>query len=159
MHMKNIFLLLSLLSLFFCKEGPEAALNEDFEYVDASKPLPFEKLVGLYKLDEDSKKRYNIPLDLDLTLDIKIDKTFVANNYLEPKTHQLHNKNLISFFYYHNDYKEKHPTISIFSDESVFFNNINIYYRKKDSVLALYIYTPPPKGQEHGDYLRYIKVK
>ena len=36
---------------------------------------------------------------------------------------------------------------------------IGLYYRKKDSAITLYVYTRPLPGQEHGDYLRYIKVK
>ena len=43
---------------------------------------------------------------------------------------------------------------------------INFYYRKKNSVIALYIYTPVVEATKEnnmkyieGDYLRYIKVK
>ena len=69
---------------------------------------------------------------------------------------------------YINNYKDKHPSLffSLFKQDFNGGGTINFYYRKKDSVIALYIYTPVVEATKEnnmkyieGDYLRYIKVK
>ncbi|WP_143882836.1 hypothetical protein [Chryseobacterium binzhouense] len=150
---------LSLLLLSNCQDGPKAAFNEEFVKANLNKELPFEKLVGKYQLDEDSKKRYKIICNDSILLTVRNDSTFVAENYLDYKTDSLRLKKLEGKLLYTNKFKESFLN---FRSRDLDFNGgggFEIYYRKKDSVLALYIYTPPIKGQEHGDYLRYIKVK
>ncbi|WDT67294.1 hypothetical protein [Cloacibacterium sp. TD35] len=152
--MKNIILLSLLLSLLSCQDGPKAAFNENFEDRGYS-GLPFEKIIGFYKLDNDSKKRYKIPKEIDLTLEIQPDKKLIANNYVDAKTWLISNKKLESTLFYANDDKRIYMSCYKLNKGG----GIELYYRKKDSVITLYVYTPPLKGQEHGDYLRYIKVK
>ncbi|WP_143882835.1 hypothetical protein [Chryseobacterium binzhouense] len=146
---------LSLLLLSNCQDGPKAAFNEEFVPILNNKDIPFQKFVGIYELDEDSKKRFGIPIQTSLTLNVKLDKTFTANNYVDAKTWKLKKEMLSSFFYYYSG----EDGVSISSPELTDGGVINIYSRKKDSALTLYLYIRPLKGQEHGDYLRYIKVK
>lgn len=96
--MKNYLSSFLLLGVINCQDGPKAALNENFIYVDASKPLPFDKIAGVYLLDGDSKKRYNIKNEVNLKLEIEPNKNFIAYNYIDPKTHLVYKKNLKSFF-------------------------------------------------------------
>jgi hypothetical protein len=142
------------LLLLSCQDGPKAAFNEEFVMADQRKAIPFEDIVGFYQLDNDSKKRYNISQETNLTLDIKLNKNFVANNYLDSKTWKLNNKELRSFFYYYSGNDGTSLSCPVLTN-----GGVDIYYRKKDGVLTLYVYTPSLKGQENGDYLRYIKVK
>lgn len=143
-----------------CQDGPKAAFNEEFTRVDPKKELPFEDLIGKYNLDNDSKRRYGIQDSTDYS--IQIDENNIrANKYIDTKTRDI-KQGIQKKLYYINDYTEANPSVFIGvrnHQKDNFYSDIEIYYRKKDSALALYIYTPPLKGQEHGDYLRYIKVK
>lgn len=156
---KKLILFLSLLLLSNCQDGPRAVFNEEFVRANPKKELPFEKLIGEYILDKDSKRRYTITYNDTIKLTIKKDSTFIAENYLDYKTDSLRLKKLEGKLLYTNKFKESFLN---FRSRDIDFNGgggFEIYYRKKDSVLALYVYTQPLKGQEHGDYLRYIKVK
>ncbi len=149
-----------ILSLLSCQDGPKAAFNEEFLSANPQNELSFKKLIGEYKLDKDSKKRYGITDSISYYLDIK-DNEIITNKFINTKTREIED-GLKKNIYYVNNYKEKSPSIFIGvrnHEKDNFYSDIAIYYRKKDSLLALYIYTPPLKGQEHGDYLRYIKVK
>ncbi len=145
--------------LLNCQDGPKAAFNEEFVRANPNKELPFEKLMGEYQLDNDSKRRYKINITDTIKLIVKKDSTFIAENYLDYKTNSLQLKKLEGKLLYTNKFKESFLN---FRSKGIDFNGgggFEIYYRKKDSVLALYVYTPPLKGQEHGDYLRYIKIE
>ncbi|WDT67295.1 hypothetical protein [Cloacibacterium sp. TD35] len=156
--MKNIILLLFLLlSLLNCQDGPKAAFNDEFVPIALTMKIPIEKLVGKYVLDNDSKKRYNISDKGFIMLDIQKNKKIIANKYLDVKTWKLKNEKM-KFSYYYYYYSDKIGT-NIGCPELNDGGVINLYYRKKDSAIVLYVYTHPLKGQEHGDYLRYIKVK
>lgn len=144
-----------ILFLLSCGDGGSKAIfNEEFIEANPTKKIPFEKLVGFYKLDDDSKKRYRILKNIDLTLAIYPDKKYVANNYINSKNWNLEEKELKNFFYYYSDVDG-----TSISSPALTNGGISIYFRKKDSAIALYVYTPPIKGQEYGDYLRYIKVE
>ncbi|MDR2204853.1 MAG: hypothetical protein LBE36_01660 [Flavobacteriaceae bacterium] len=43
--------------------GSKATLNEEFKEFDAFKKLPFNRLIGEYVLDINSKKRYKLVKD------------------------------------------------------------------------------------------------
>lgn len=153
--MKKLFVFIIAILLLGCSDGPKATFNDEFEIADSRIVIPFETIAGIYKLDNDSKIRYSLPLDVNLTLDIKPNKTFVANNYVNAKTWKLTNKELKSFFYYLSDGNTLSISCPTLNDNSI----INLYHRMSDNRIALYVYTPPLKGEESGDYLRYIKVK
>lgn len=158
--MKKLFVLIILFFLFSCQDGPRVAFNEEFINVNPQKELSFKKLIGQYKLDNDSKKRYGIIDSSSYYIYIK-DNELLTNKYINTRTREIQD-GLKKNIYYVNNYKEKSPSIFIGvrnHEKDDFYSDIAIYYRKKDSILALYIYTPPLKGQENGDYLRYIKVK
>lgn len=150
---------LALMLLLNCQDGPKAAFDEEFVRANPKKELPFEKLIGEYKLDNDSKRRYKINSTDVLRLIVKKDSTFVAENYLDYKTDNLLLKNFEGKLLYTNKFKESFLYLRPRDNNFNGGGGFEIYYRKKDSVLALYVYTPPLKGQEHGDYLRYIKEK
>ncbi|MEC5158881.1 hypothetical protein [Chryseobacterium sp. MP_3.2] len=57
---------------------------DNFIPADPSEELPFEKLVGKYELDANSKKRYNIPYKINLALEIEKDTTLVTEKYINP---------------------------------------------------------------------------
>ncbi len=152
--MKKIFLIIIAILLLGCEDGPKAVFNEDFEAVGSRTAIPFENIVGIYKLDRDSKIRYNLPLNKELILDIKVDKSLIANDYLD-STWKLANKELKSVLLYYST----NTGTTISCPELQNGGGIDLYHRKSDNRIALYIYTPPLKGQEHGDYLRYIKEK
>jgi len=150
---------LALMLLLNCQDGPKAAFNEEFVKASPNKELPFENLIGEYHLDVDSKIRYNINSTDTLRLIVKKDSTFVALNYVDYKTDSLQLKKFEGKLLYTNKFKESFLN---FRSKGIDFNGgggIEIYYRKKDSIIVLYVYTPPLKGQENGDYLRYIKMK
>ena len=159
MFLKNIILLsLLITTLLSCDFGPKGALNEEFEEFDRTKELPYNKLIGKYQLDKDSKKRYFINDSINFNIQLKADTTIVAYPFLNSNRDILYTKKTGNLFYI-NDYKTPPFPFFLDSKNDKWNNNILIYYKKKDSTLALYVYTPPLKGQEHGDYLRYIKVK
>lgn len=164
--MKRVFLFTILFFLFSCQDGPRAAFNEEFEKVNPKIYLPFEKLVGEYSLDNDSKKRYKIAYNDSIKLIIKADSSFIAENYLDYKTNTLLLKKIKGKLLYRNDFKDSYLDLRPRSDKFNGWGGFEIYYRKKDSVIALYVSTPfIPATKENnmkyreGDYLRYIKVK
>ncbi|MDR2205195.1 MAG: hypothetical protein LBE36_03435 [Flavobacteriaceae bacterium] len=159
--MKKIILLFAVTLLVLdCQDGPKAMFSEEFALMDTRTPLPFNNLVGVYELDSDSKIRYNISKSENLTITIKKDTTFLANKYLDLSNHSIIDSNLISKIYYIDGYWDNSNTyIGLFTDKFCSSGSLDIYYRKKDNVFALYAYTKSLEGQEHGDYLRYIKVK
>lgn len=159
--MKKIFLYIITLTLFACQDGPKAAFNEEFVQVNPKKELPLTKLIGEYQLDNDSKKRYGIKDSCTFLLKIN-DSEIYCNRYINIKTRKIERKEKKYLMYYVNNFKDQYPSNFIGVRDATkenFYSDIAVYWRKKDSLLALYIYTPPLKGQEHGDYLRYIKVK
>ncbi len=155
--MKNIILLpLLLLILLSCQDGPRAAFNEEFTPIPVKNEIPIEKLIGKYVLDNDSKKRYNISDKEAITLNIQKNKKLIANNYVDAKTWKLKNEKVeLPYYYYHSNEIGTNIDCPELNNGGV----IGLYYRKKDSAITLYVYTRPLPGQEHGDYLRYIKVK
>ncbi len=132
------------------------------------KELPFEKLVGIYELDKNSKSRYNIKDSINLKIEIKKDTTFFTEKYISPFNRKIEFKELKSKLFYINNYKENNPIIDLSLANQEFTNGgvIDVYYRKKDSAIALLVLTPMvPATKENNmkyieaDYLRYIKVK
>jgi len=142
--------------LLNCQDGPKAALNEEFERNNPKAKLPYSNLVGTYVLDDDSKKRFHIQDTVKMTMQIKKDTSLVLNNYITLNNWSVLNKSLHSKLYYINDLQSIY--LGLFNPNISSSGSLDIYYRKSDSALALYAYIRPLKGQEHGDYLRYIKV-
>ena len=167
--MKKIFLISSLITtLLSCDFGPKGALNEEFEEYDRRKELPFSNLIGKYELDDDSKKRYSINDTTHLIINIEKDTSFIVQNMVNYKDRKILYGNYKYKAGYINNYKDKHPSLffSLFKQDFNGGGTINFYYRKKDSVIALYIYTPVVEATKEnnmkyieGDYIRYIKVK
>ncbi|WP_099765966.1 hypothetical protein [Chryseobacterium sp. 52] len=155
--MKKLFLFTITLYLLSCQDGPRAALNENFESANPKVKLPYSDLIGGYVLDDDSKKRFNIKDTAKMDLQIKKDTSLVVNNHLALNDRSLLNKSLQSKLYYINDLESIY--LGLFNHEISSSGRLGIYYRKSDKTWALYVYFKPLKGQEHGDYLRYIKVK
>lgn len=149
------FLLLML--LLNCQDGPRAAFNEEFEISNPKVKLPYSNFVGMYMLDDDSKKRFHIQDTVKMTLQIKKDTGLVVNNYIALDNWSVLNKSLHSKLYYINDLQSIY--LGLFDPNISSSGRFDIYYRKSDSTLALYAYIKPLKGQEHGDYLRYIKIE
>lgn len=147
---------LFLMLLLNCQDGPKAAFNEEFENVSPKTKLPYSKLTGIYILDNDSKRRFNIKDTVKMSLQVKKDTSLLVNNFITLNDRSLLNKNLQSKLYYINDFESIY--LGLFNKEISSSGSIKIYSRKKDSALTLYIYISPLKGQEHGDYLRYIKI-
>lgn len=143
--------------LLNCQEGPKAALNEEFENVNPKTKIPYSKLIGTYILDIDSKKRYNIQDSVKMSLELKKDTSLIVNNFIDVDDRSLLNRKVKSKLYYINDYQAIY--LGLFNREISKSGSIEVYYRKRDNVFVLYIYTLPLKGQDNGDYLRYIKVK
>ncbi|WP_028122123.1 hypothetical protein [Epilithonimonas tenax] len=167
--MRNIILSgLLITTLLSCDFGPKGALNEDFEEFDRTKDLPFRELIGEYELDKDSKKRYNISDTANLRINIVKDTSFIVRNIVNYKDRTIiYNKTKYKTGYV-NNYKDKHPSLffNLFSKDFNGGGTINLYYRKRDSAIALYIYTPVVEATKEnnmqyieGDYLRYIKIK
>jgi hypothetical protein len=75
--MKNLFLLIFILSIVSCQDGPRAVFNEEFVKVNPKTELPFEKLIGEYGLDNDSKRRYGITNNDSVKLIIKKDSVLL----------------------------------------------------------------------------------
>lgn len=148
---------LFLMLLLNCQDGPKAAFNEEFEIVRPQTKIPYSKLIGTYILDIDSKNRYNIQDSVKMSLQLKKDTSLIVNNFIDVDNRSLLNRKVKSKLYYINDYQSIY--LGLFNKEISRSGAIEIYYRKKDNVMALYIYTLPLKGQDNGDYLRYIKVK
>lgn len=164
--MKNILLITIIILFTGCDFGPPAKLNEDFVHYNLiNKDLPFTKLIGKYKLDKDSKVRYNIPDSLDFYIELgvknKKDTFLSANRYISPLDRSIMDERLddIKIMYYENG-----KDINSLNRKLIGTGNISVYMRKQDSVLALYVYTPPTSSKKNdtiiyldGDYLRYIK--
>lgn len=157
------FLILMLLSS--CQDGPKAAFDEEFVKANPKKELSFEKLVGEYHLDEDSKKRYKINYNDTIKLTIEKDSTFIVENYLDYKTDTLKLRKSEGKLLYTNNFKESLLYLRPKDNNFIGGGGFEIYYRKKDSVIALYVFTPfIPATKENnykyreGDYLRYIKL-
>lgn len=148
-------------------DGSQTPFDNNFTQADPKKELPFEKLVGTYELDEDSKMRYQIKDTSNFTIEIKRDTTFFTEKYISPFNRKIENKEINSKLFYINDYAEKNPSLSLSVSGNQFNNygSIRIYYRKKDSAIALLVLTPPVEITKdnntyiEADYLRYIKVK
>ncbi|REC40004.1 MULTISPECIES: hypothetical protein [Chryseobacterium] len=164
--MKNLFLLIFILSIVSCQDGPRAVFNEEFVKVNPKTELPFEKLIGEYGLDNDSKRRYGITNNDSVKLIIKKDSSFIAENYLDYKADSLLLKIYNGKLIYTNDFKDSFLYLRPKDNNFIGGGSFDIYYRKKDSVFVLYVYTPfIPATKENnmkyreGDYLRYIKVK
>ncbi|WP_223558703.1 hypothetical protein [Chryseobacterium lathyri] len=155
--MKLFLIIMIMFSFFSCMDGPRAAFNNEFERANPKVKLPYSNLIGMYVLDDDSKKRFHIQDTVKMDLQIKKDTSLVVNNYLDLNDRSLLNKSLQSKLYYINDFESIY--LGLFNHKISSSGSLGIYYRKKDRLLALYIYISPLKGQEHGDYLRYIKVK
>jgi len=162
--MKNLIALF-LLILICCQDGPPARYNEDFIEFDRKKELPFSKLIDKYKLDKDSKIRYNIPDSLDFYIELGINKkkdTFLyANQYVSSIDRSIIDKKVNSIIHY-----DKTDKLIRTKDEGI--NNsdyVYIYLRTSDNILTLYVRTrfvPATKGNnmqyKEIDYLRYIKM-
>lgn len=145
--------------LFYsCQDGPKAVFNEKYTQFNPKNELAFSKLVGEYILDNDSKLRYKIEDSFSYSIELKRDTTIIANPFIDPSDNKIFKQKKGKLFYI-NDFKNKPYAFYLDSKDGNWNNNIKIYSRNKDSALALYIYTPPMKGQNNGDYLRYIKVK
>jgi len=162
---KKLIPFLSLLLLSNCQDGPRAVFNEEFVRANPKKELPFEKLIGEYQLDNDSKRRYKINSTDTIKLLVKKDSTFVAENYIDYKTDSLKLKKLKGRLSYVNNFKDSFMYLQPNDNNFIGGGGFEIYYRKKDSVIALYVYTPfIPATKENnmkfreGDYLRYIKI-
>lgn len=164
--MKRLSLCIIILFLLSCQDGSKAVFNEEFVQLDPKKEFPFENLVGDYNLDKDSKVRYKIKYDDSMKITIKKDSTFIAENYLDYKTDSLLLKKITGKLIYTNNFKDSFLYLRPKDNLFIGGGGIDIYYRRKDSVIALYVYTPfIPATKENnmkyrdGDYLRYIKVK
>lgn len=155
--MKKNIIIFIFLSLINCQEGPKAALDENFVEANPKVVLPYPDLIGTYLLDEDSKKRFQLQDSIQMNLEIKKDTSVIFNNYISLDERSLLNKKLKSKIYYINDFTSIY--LGLFNKEITTAGSLAIYYRKSDNKLALYAYIKPLQGQEHGDYLRYIKVK
>lgn len=157
---------LALMLLLNCQDGPKAAFNEEFVKASPNKELPFENLIGEYHLDVDSKKRYKINYNDTIKLIVKKDSAFVAENYVDYKTDSLQLKKLKGKLSYVNNFKDSFMYLQPNDNNFTGGGGFEIYYRRKDSVIALYVFTPfIPATKENnykyreGDYLRYIKMK
>lgn len=158
------FLILMLLS--DCQDGSRAVFNEEFVIANPKKELPFKRLIGEYQLDEDSKRRYKITHNDTVKLTIEKDSTFIAENYLDYKTDSLKHRKLHGKLLYTNKFKESFLYLRPKDNNFIGGGGFEVYYRKKDSTIALYLYTPFIPGTKEnnykyreGDYLRYIKMK
>lgn len=164
--MKKILPIIITVLFTGCDFGPPATLNEDFVSCnDLNIQVKFKDLIGIYKLDKDSKIRYNTPdsLDFYIELGVKNEKdTFLnTNRYISPFDRAIINKRLDDIkIMYHENGKD----INSLNKKLIGTGNISVYMRKQDSVLALYVYTPPTSLKKNdtiiyleGDYLRYIK--
>lgn len=166
--MKKILIALLLLLLNYCTDGSQAPFNKNFERANPKKELPFNKLIGTYELDEDSKKRYGINDSLGFFIDIKKDTTFISKNIIDYKDRKTKYGVFKFRAGYINNFKDNQPSLFLNTFTNEFNGNgtIDIYYRKKDSAIALYIFTPMVEATKEnnmkyieGDYLRYIKIK
>ena len=92
-----------------------------------------------------------------MSLELKKDTSLIVNNFIDVDDRSLLNRKVKSKLYYINDYQAIY--LGLFNREISKSGSIEIYYRKRDNVFVLYIYTLPLKGQDNGDYLRYIKIK
>jgi hypothetical protein len=132
-----------LLIFLNCQDGPTAIYNEEFVPFNPAKELPFKELVGTYELDIDSYKRYKIKESINLKLKINSDSTFVATNYINYKNRKIELNTFKGVLHYTNKFTEKPPLLIFDIDYN--FNGgggIDIYTRKKDNTIALYILTP-----------------
>lgn len=165
---KYLLLIIFLAFANSCIDGPQATFDSKFVQANPKKELPFNKLVGIYELDKDSKKRYKISDTLNFFIEIKKDTSFISKNHIDYKDR----KTKYGIFKYKagyiNNFKDNQPSLFLntFSKEFNGNGTIDIFYRKKDSAIALYVLTPfIPANKENNfqykeaDYLRYIKVK
>ncbi|WDT67292.1 hypothetical protein [Cloacibacterium sp. TD35] len=167
--MKNLIILLFVIFYSCGGHSSPIVLDDNFIILDRNKEFPFSKLVGKYGLDSISKKRFNLPNSKSIIIEIHPDTTITANDYIDIDTRKLNGKKVKNKLFYINNFKENYPTMDLSVSTRPYFNEgggISIYYRKKDSILALYVYMPfVPATKENnmkymeGDYLRYIKVK
>lgn len=157
--MKKVIIIFVFLSLINCQDGPRAVFNQEFVEVDRKKELPFENLVGVYNLDNDSKKRFGIEDSTTFFIRLEKDTTITAFPFINSTDRKVVFKEKKGDLFYINNFQSPPYSFYLDSKNEKWNNNINIYYRKKDKKLAIYIYIPPLQGQENGDYLRYIKVK
>jgi hypothetical protein len=155
--MKKLVVIITLIFLFSCQDGPKAAFDENFERANPKVKLLYPDLIGTYVLDDDSKKRFEIQDTVNMDLQIKKDTSLFVNNYIDLTNRSLLNKRLESKLYYVNDFQSIY--LGLFNHKISTSGAIDIYYRVNDKRLTLCIYVSPLKEQEHGDYLRYIKVK
>ncbi len=164
--MKNNIIYLLIVASFLVSCWDFVPADDYFIQADPTEELPFEKLVGKYELDKDSKKRYNILDSINLTLEIEKDSAYTAFNYINPKNGALVYGKIKDTFDYTNDYRDKQPNLYLYSYKLNKGGVIDIYYRKKDRAITLYVLTPfVPATKENNmqykesDYLRYIKIK
>ncbi|WP_223558705.1 hypothetical protein [Chryseobacterium lathyri] len=167
--MKMLVIFLCIIFYSCSNPGSPMPLDQNFIKADRKRELVFSKLVGKYELDYISKKRYNIPVNQSIIIEIHSDTTITANNYIDISTSKLKGMNYKNKLFYINNYKDKYPIINLSVSNKPYFNgggSIDIYYRRQDNNLALYVSTPfIPATKENnykyreGDYLRYIKVK
>ncbi len=152
---------MNMLYILSCQDGPKGALNESFVAVNPKMKLPYSKLVGTYVLDNDSKQRFKIQDSVQMNLEIKKDTSLFLNNYIAIDNRSLLNKSVKSKLYYINNFNEKSPMLylGVFNKEITSSGALQLYYRNSDKEITLYVYIKPLKGDEYGDYLRYIKVK
>lgn len=167
--MKNLILLFFTIFYSCSNSSSPIVLDNRFNKIDPSKEFAFSKLVGKYELDSISKKRFNFPINKSIIIEIHSDTTITANDYINIDTRKLKGKKFRNKLFYINNFKENYPIMDLSVSTKPYFNeggDIGIYYRKKDSILALYVYLPfVPATKENnmkyleGDYLRYIKIK
>ena len=166
--MKKYLFIIILTFLYSCSDGPQATFDSRFIKANPKKELPFNELVGTYKLDKDSKKRYKISDTVNFFLEIKKDTSFVLANKINYKDRNINYGNFKFKTNYINDFKEKNPSLGLHTYVQDFNGGgtIDIYYRKNDSALVLLIYTPFVEATKEnnmkyreGDYLLYIKIK
>ncbi|WDT67293.1 hypothetical protein [Cloacibacterium sp. TD35] len=164
--MKNLIILLFVIFYSCGGHSSPIVLDDNFIILDRNKEFPFSKLVGKYGLDSISKKRFDIPITKPIIIEVHSDSSFIAENYLDYKTDSLLLKKFKGRLAYTNNFKESFLNLRTINEKFNGGGGLDIYYRKKDSVLALYLYMPFIPGTKEnnykyreGDYLRYIKVK
>ncbi|MPS74768.1 MAG: hypothetical protein E2590_16665 [Chryseobacterium sp.] len=163
--MFKIYLIGSIITtLVSCDYGPKATLNNDFVAYPSNKSINLKKLAGTYELDDISKRKYNIESNQNLLIQINADSSFLANKYIDNITGKAIEQKKNGHIYIHNP---QNSTDNYFIE----LNELNakttqLYFRKKDSAIALYVLTPfIPASKENNfqykdaDYLRYIQVK
>lgn len=145
-----------IITLVSCDYGPKAILNNNFEPWQNNMPIDFKKLIGIYELDSISKKKNDIDLNEKLLLEIKGDSTFFTGKYIDNETGKIILEPKKGDVYIYNP---KSKTDGYFMElQDLNLKTTQLYSRKNDSTVALYVLTKGYNGKE-SDYLRYIKVK